>query len=47
MKTGIRICLLGSCSIFVVSVQIPRFQHVVVIVQENKTPTTSSKAMQP
>ena len=38
MKNGTRICLLGVCSIFAVSGQIPRFQHVVVIVQENRTP---------
>jgi phospholipase C len=38
MKAGTRICLLGGCSLFAVSAQIPRFQHVVVIFQENRTP---------
>jgi len=37
MKAGTRICLLGGCAIFAVSAQIPRFQHVVVIFQENRT----------
>src|SRR5215467_4666473 len=38
MKTGLQICLLGGCSLLAVSAQIPRFQHVVVIFQENRTP---------
>ena len=38
MKIGTRICLLGGCLILAVSAQIPKFQHVVVIVQENRTP---------
>jgi hypothetical protein len=34
-ENRIAVCLLGGCSLFAVSAQIPRFQHVVVIFQEN------------